>query len=359
MKMKKPTKAILLVGGEGTRLRPLTYTTTKAMVPVLNRPFIEYQIHHLQSHSVTDIILAMGYKPDSIKNYFGKKSDVTSKISYSIEQVPLGTAGAVKNAIPYIDRNETLFVLNGDVFTDLDLTDMLNFHRTRQAKVTIALTPVDDPTQFGVVELDSNKRVLRFIEKPSRQEVTSNLINAGVYIIESGILERIPQDKRFMFEHDIFPQIISDGEPIYGYPTTAYWIDMGTPQKYLQLNRDILLGKCHLNASISTNNIANQSLGCSQATLIGPVMIDGGCTIGKDVAIKGPSLIGPECKISDSTLIEESILWAKVIVGKRAIIKNCIIANSIHIENNAHIENSVIGHDPISNQTVTIKAKTQ
>lgn len=357
--MKRASKAVLLVGGEGTRLRPLTYTTTKAMVPVLNRPFVEYQIRHLQSHDITEIILAMGYKPDSIKDYFEKTGNVATKIIYSIEQVPLGTAGAVKNAVPYIDKDETLFVLNGDVFTDLDLTDMLNFHRAKRAKVTIALTPVDDPTQFGVVELDSQRRVLRFIEKPSRQEVTSNLINAGVYIIEPDILERIPHGKRFMFEHDVFPQVISDGEPIYGYPTNAYWIDMGTPEKYLQLNRDLLCGKCRLNASIATDNIANQRQVYSQAKLIGPVLIDGGCTIGKDVQIKGPSLIGSECSIQDNTLIEESVLWARVRIGEQAIIKNCIIASNIHIENNAHIENAVVGRDPISNQTITVQARAK
>ena len=230
---------------------------------------------------------------------------------------------------------------------------------TKRAKVTIALTPVDDPTQFGVVEFDSQQRVTRFVEKPSRQEVTSNLINAGVYIIESEILERIPQGKRFMFEHDVFPQLIADGEPVYGYPTNAYWIDMGTPEKYLQLNRDLLSGKCRLNASIATDNIAKQSQVYSQAKLIGPVLIDEGCTIGKDVQIKGPSLIGSECSIQDNTLIEESILWAKVRIGERAIIKNCIIASDIHIENNAHIENAVIGQDPISNQTITVQARAK
>jgi mannose-1-phosphate guanylyltransferase len=353
--MKKSMKAVLLVGGEGTRLRPLTYTTTKAMVPVLNKPFIEYQIRHLQSHGIADIILAMGYKPDSIKNYFKNKSDVSSKIFYSIEQEPLGTAGAVKNTISLVDRNEAFFVLNGDVFTDIDLTDMLNFHRAKRAQVTIALTPVDDPTQFGVVELDSHKQVLRFLEKPSREEVTSNLINAGIYIIEPCILERIPINKRFMFERDVFPQIISGGEPMFGYPATAYWIDMGTPQKYLQLNRDLLLGKCCQNTSMSTNKIIDQSQFYPQVTLIGPVMIDGGCTIGKGVTIKGPSLIGSECEISDNTLIEESILWTKVHIGKRTTIKNSIIASSIDIDTKAHIENAVIGHDPISNQTITIK----
>lgn len=344
---------MVLVGGEGTRLRPLTYTTTKAMVPVLNMPFIQHVIHHLTNHNVTEIILAMGYQPDSIKNHFEKTGNIATKLIYSVEHVPLGTAGAVKNAAPYIDKDETLFVLNGDIFTDLDLTAMFNFHRDRKAKVTIALTPVDDPTQFGVVELDRQQRVTRFIEKPRRQEITSNLINAGIYLVESEILERIPLGKRFMFEHDVFPMLITEGEPIYGYPTNAYWIDMGTPEKYSRLNYDLLQGKCQLGGRITEKVIYRLH---PQAKIIGPVLIDEGCTIGKDVQIKGPSVIGSECSIGDHAVIEESILWAKVRVGKHATLKKCIIANDIHIENNALLENTVIGQDTNSNQLLMVKS---
>lgn len=353
MKVEKPSKAVVLVGGEGTRLRPLTYTTTKAMVPVLNIPFIQHVIHHLSSHDVTEIILAVGYRPDSIKNHFEKSGNTTAKLIYSIEQIPLGTAGAVKNATHYIGKDETLFILNGDIFTDLDLTEMFNFHRDKKASVTIALTPVNDPTQFGVVELDRQQRVTRFIEKPRHHEVTSNLINAGVYILESEILERIPHGKRFMFEHDVFPQLIAEGAPVYGYPTNAYWIDMGTPEKYLRLNQDLLLGKCQLRNRVTERNTNKLH---HQAKITGPVLIDEGCTIGKGVQIKGPSVIGSECSFGDYAVIEESILWSKVRVGEHAILRHCIIANDIPIENNAHIENTIIGQDTDSNQLLMVKS---
>jgi mannose-1-phosphate guanylyltransferase len=343
MKAKKPTQAVVLVGGEGTRLRPLTYTTVKAMVPVLNKPFIHYAICHLNSHSVNEIILAMGYKPDSIKNYFEKTGGIGTNLVYSMEQVPLGTAGAVKNAAKYITKDDAFFVINGDILTDLDLTEMLNFHKNKRAKVTIALTPVDDPTQFGVVELDGQQRVTRFLEKPSQQEVTSNLINAGTYILEPEILARIPPGKKFMFERDVFPQLIADREPIYGYSANAYWIDIGIPEKYLRLNHDLLLDKCHpINFQAETIYLNTLSV-YPQAGLYGPVVIDKGCTIGKNVQIKGPSVIGSECNIGNDAIIEGSVLWTKVMVGERATIKNCIICNDMYVENNAHIENIVIG----------------
>ncbi len=336
-------KAVILVGGEGTRLRPLTHTTVKAMVPVLNKPFIQYLIHYLNKHNIFDVILAMGYRPDLIRNYFNEVVNPDTRLFYSVEQVPLGTAGAVKNAEQYIDRDERFFVINGDIFTDIDLTDMLSFHRDKNARVTIALTPVDDPTQFGVVETDRQQRIFRFTEKPSREEAAGNLINAGIYIVEPEIMERIPRGQRFMFELDVFPKVLADGEPVYGYSTGAYWIDMGTPAKYRQLNADLLLGKCSLiDSRIENIDIDKQSSVHPEARLTGPVIIDRGCTISKGVQLKGPLVIGPECTIHDDAILEGSILWQKVQVGERAVVKNCIIASDSYIENDSNIENTII-----------------
>ena len=354
MKTKKPTKAVILVGGEGTRLRPLTHTTVKAMMPVLNKPFLQHVLHHLSNHNIHRVILAMGYKPDSIRNYFDKVSDLDVELIYNTEQHPLGTAGAIKNAAQYFDSDDTFFVVNGDIFTDLDLSNMLDFHRNRNAKVTIALTPVDDPTQFGVVDIDDQQLITRFIEKPSRQEVTSNLINAGTYILEAEILKHIPKDTHFMFEHDVFPKLLADGEPVYGYTANTYWIDMGTPEKYLQLNHDLLLGKCSLISSQAESITTDKR--CSihpQAKFTGPIMIDRDCTIGKDAQLKGPSILGSGCNISDDAAIESSILWQNVYVGKQAIIKNCIIASDGYIENGVYFENSIITKNTTAKLTAT------
>ena len=328
MKITEPTQAVILIGGEGTRLRPLTYTTVKAMVPVLNRPYIEYLIEHLNNHNIKEIILAMGYKPDSMKEYFKNKATTTQKLIYSLEQIPLGTAGAVKNAAHYINKNKPFFVINGDIFAVSILRNMLRFHKKKKAKVTIALTPVEDPTRFGVVEIDCNQRIHCFIEKPKREEAPSNLINAGTYILEPEILERIPGDRKFMFEHDVFPQLISDNKPVYGYSTNTYWIDIGTPENYLKLNFDLLRG--------------------AERTVI-----DSECTIGQNVQLKGMVVIGPECTIGNDAIVQDSILWSKVHVGEHAIIKNSIIGSNVCIEPATVLENNVIG----KNGSIQITAK--
>jgi mannose-1-phosphate guanylyltransferase len=334
-------KAIILVGGEGTRLRPLTYTTVKAMVPVLNKPFIEYVFRYLNSHKIREIILAMGYKPDCITDYFGDASQLGTKLVYSIETEPLGTAGAVKNAEQYID--DAFFVMNGDIFTDLNLTEMLRFHENKGAKVTIALTPADDPTRFGVVETDTNQRVTRFVEKPKREQATSNMINAGVYIIESQVLKCIPKGKRSMFERTVFPALLAEGEPVFGYATDAYWIDTGTPEQYLQLNRDLMFGKS-VQVDFKPEEIRiNEGASINpKARLTAPILVDGDCTIGKGAQLKGPVVIGTGCAIKDNAIIENSILWQNVTIGERATLKDCIVASNSYIDNNACVECATI-----------------
>jgi mannose-1-phosphate guanylyltransferase len=336
-------KAVILVGGAGTRLRPLTNNTVKAMVPVLNKPFIQYVIEHLKKHNIDTFVLAMGYKPDSIKSYFDFNSVPDTTMVYSVEPEPLGTAGAVKYAEQYINNNEPFFVLNGDIFTDMNLTDMLTFHRERHAKATISLTPVDDPTRFGVVEIDTHQRAKRFVEKPDPREVTSNLINAGVYILEQDILERIPYGKWSMFERDVFPRLIEDGEPVYGYPAHTYWIDMGTPDKYMQLNFDLLCGRCpSLELQMEDTITERQSYIPSDAIQEGPVYIDSGCKIGKNVILKGPLTIGPNCTIGDSAAVEKSIIWHNVSIGNHALIKNSIVLNDNTVASNITVDNTII-----------------
>jgi mannose-1-phosphate guanylyltransferase len=328
-------KAVILVGGEGTRLRPLTNNTVKAMVPVLNRPFIWYVIEHLKEHYVDTIVLAMGYKPDSVRNYFNINSIPGIKLVYSEEPEPLGTAGAVKYAEQYIDNNEPFFVLNGDIFTDMNLTEMLQVHRKHHAKITISLTPVEDPTRFGVVETDSQQRVKRFVEKPSRDQITTNLINAGVYILEHDVLERIPYGIKSMFERDTFPQLIEEGKPVYGYPTYTYWMDMGTPDKYIQLNFDLLNGKSPV-SGLHPDNIP------SDAKQVGPVSIDSGCKIGKNITLNGPLVIGPDCIIGDNAAVEKSIIWHNVKIGNHSVIKNSIVLNDTIIADSTNVNNTII-----------------
>lgn len=235
-------KAVLLVGGEGTRLRPLTCNTVKAMVPVANKPFLEHIIAYLSSHGVDEIVVTLCYLPDRIRDYFGDGRRFGVKMDYVREESPLGTAGAVKNAAAHLDS--TFVVLNGDIFTGLDLSNMIVAHRYRGAEATIALTPVDNPTAYGVVEMEQTGRVRRFVEKPPPDQVTSNLINAGTYVLEPCVLEEIPAGMPCMFEHHVFPGLLQRRAAFYGYVSSTYWLDIGTPEKYRKLNCDLVAGTC-------------------------------------------------------------------------------------------------------------------
>ncbi len=310
-------KAVILVGGEGTRLRPLTCRTPKAMVPILNRPFLEHVFDYLGGYGVDHVILALGYLPGPISSYFGDSERGGMKITYMVEDSPLGTAGAVKNAASHLD--DTFFVLNGDVFTDFDLGDMLAFHRERHAWGTISLTPVEDPSAFGVVETDGQGRVGKFVEKPARGEASTNMINAGIYILEPRVLEQIPARSFFMFERDLFPLLLGEGAPIYGHAAHGYWIDMGTPEKYLRLNHDLL--RAGPPGSPGEGSSIHATAHLSPPVLVGP-----GCDLGPRVRIAGPAVLGPGCRVGPDSDIDRAVLWAGVRVGAGSTLGSCTLA---------------------------------
>ena len=337
-------KAVILVGGEGTRLRPLTCNEVKAMVPVLNRPFLEHLFFYLKSHKVEDIILALGYLPERIEGYFGDGSKLGVKLTYVVEESPLGTAGAVKNVEKYLE--DSFFVFNGDIFTDIDLEAMLSFHKQKKAKATIALTPVDDPSLYGVVETDAQGRVLRFIEKPPREEAPTNLINAGIYILEPEVLGDVPPNTPFMFEHHLFPRLLGEGVLVYGYPSQAYWIDMGTPDKYLQLHWDLLGGKSLFFNKFrgKEDRVGEQCSVHPTARIDGSVRIGRGCIIEAQAQILAPTVIGPGCRIQEGAIIKGSVLWHNVRVGKRVRLIDCLVGNDSLIGDDSYIsEGSVLG----------------
>ena len=336
-------KAVILVGGQGTRLRPLTANTPKAMVPVLNKPFLEYVIGHLVRHNIRDIILAQGHLAQPIEDHFGNGRRFGVKLTYTVEESPLGTAGAVKNAQRYLDGS--FLVLNGDIFTDLDITAMLKFHREKKAGVTIALTPVEDPTSYGLVETNPAGRVMRFLEKPSREQVTTNMINAGTYIVEADVLAQVPGQTKFSFERQLFPSLLEQGEPIYAYPSPAYWIDIGNPAKYFRLNKDLLSGKSvHYISSQDRGIIIGQNCRLHPtAEIEGPSVIGSNCTIGRKVTINGPVVIGADCHLHNGAVVEEAIIWRGVHIGADTRVKGSIIANNCHLGAGSVIEDSVLG----------------
>jgi mannose-1-phosphate guanylyltransferase len=350
-KSKSSLKAIILAGGEGTRLHPLTYTLPKPMLPVLNRPFLEHTIAYLKEYGIKDITLALSYLPEVIRDYFGDGSKLGVQLTYSLESHPMGTAGAVKNAEQYLDG--TFVVLNGDIFTDLDISDMLVFHRRNRARASISLTWVDNPCAFGVVETDSDGRIKRFTEKPSPEQVTSNWINAGIYILEPEVLEHVPSGTHYMFEKGLFPLLLELGAPVYGYQFSGHWVDMGTPEKYRCLNCDLLLlkGKSALIGSLSKDEICcdrDASIHPS-AKITGPAIIASGCRIGQRVHIRGPVVMGPDCHIGDDVILEESILWRGANIGASAVLKQCVIGSDAVVTDKDQIIKRAVSDQPNSN----------
>jgi len=336
-------KAVILVGGEATRLRPLTCNIPKAMVPVVNTPFLICVFRHLQRHGINEIVLTQSASADPIKDYFSDGEQYGVRLHYVREDKSLGTAGAIKNVEEHLE--DTCVVMNGDVFTDLDITAMLHFHRQKKAQVTIALTPVDDPTKYGLIETDSDGRITRFLEKPSRDQVTTNMINAGTYIMEPEVLRQIPPERKVSIERETYPLLLASDKPVYAFPSLDYWIDMGTPEKYIQLHTDLLHGKSSVKY-LPSNTTVDVGEHCSihpSAQITGPSVIGNDCIIGQNVKISGPTVIGPDCEIRSDTVIESSIIWQNVILGPSANLRQSIVANDCILNNNCSAEEAVIG----------------
>ncbi len=339
-------QAVLLVGGLGTRLRPLTNDRPKSIVPVVNRPVLEHTINYLKRFGINDIIITLNYLPEVIEEYFGDGSEFGIRLTYFMEEEPRGTAGAVKNAESYLEK--TFFVLNGDVFTDMDLNNMLAFHRKKKAETTIALTWVENPSAFGVVETDAKNRVIRFIEKPSPGTETTNWINAGTYILEHDVLNSIPPNVHHMFENGLFPHLVNTGKPVYGYPYKGYWLDMGNPAHYYTINMDMMSQKLNL---LTIKNIGSKPIYNKKnlkidpsVKITAPAVIGDGCIIDQGVQIKGPVSIGKDCRIHEKAMIESTIIWDGVTIGANAKIKGCIISSGTLIAENQVIENSLVTH---------------
>jgi mannose-1-phosphate guanylyltransferase len=285
-------RAIIIAGGLGTRLRPLTYNTPKIVVPLVNQPFIFYMVDLLLRHGIHEIVLNLHYLSDKVHEVIDALEKRGAKIFISLEKDPLGTAGAVKNAQEYF-TDEPLVVLNGDILTDLDISAMIKMHREKRAAVTIALTRVEDPRAFGLVVLDEEGRILKFIEKPASHQIVANTINAGTYILDPKIFADVPQNKFFMFERDVFPALLEKGEAIFGFASDAYWLDCGTPQKYFIAHRDILHGDIKVNLF-------------GRKTERG-VYLGEGVLLDKSDKVLGPSVLGNHVKIGSGTYIQELV----------------------------------------------------
>lgn len=334
-------QALILAGGKGTRLRPLTVYTPKPIVPVVNQPFLLYQIEVLRRAGITDITLSLSYQPDKIELLLGNGSDFGVNLRYITEPNPLGTGGAYKFAAESL--RETTIVFNGDILTNIDVEKLIDFHSSKNAAATIALVPVEDPSRYGLAEVDDNGAILRFIEKPSREQLatlTINTINAGIYILEPSILDIIASDANRSFEYDIFPDILKRQLDFFGYVMAdEYWLDIGTPASYLTAHHDFLAGKV---TGFETPERLESDI-ATKAEIDSRSIIGEGCTIKSGVRILN-SVIGSGVYIDEKATVENSVIWSHTRVSSSAEIKNSVIGRSCHIGRNAIVgEGSVLG----------------
>ena len=337
-------KAIVLVGGEGTRLRPLTYSSPKQMLPIVGTPMLERVLANLAFHGVSEVVLSLGYMPDRFIETYPEFVVSGLPVSYAVEPEPLDTAGAIRFAADHARVSETFVVVNGDVLTDLDLTALTAFHRSHGALATIALHPVDDPSRFGVVPTTKSGQVIAFVEKPPREEAPTNEINAGTYILEPSVLEMIEPNIRVSVERSTFPTLAANGM-LYGLCDSSYWLDTGTPEAYLEAHDDILSGRraLVLDPPVSNGSWVHPSAQVDPtATLVGAT-VDRDCVVGAGAQLIGAVLLAG-AHVKAGAVVRSSILGFDSVVGEGAQLNPvCVIGRSEVVEPHSNLQNERVG----------------
>lgn len=325
-------QALILAGGKGTRLRPLTVYTPKPVVPVVNRPFLLYQIDLLRKAGITDITLSLSYQPDKIEHIVGSGSEFGVSLRYITEPSPMGTGGAYKFAAD--SAGETTIVFNGDILTNVDVRQIIDLHISKKAAATIALKSVDDPSRYGVVQTSLGGEVLRFIEKPKPEEIVRlgiDTINAGIYVLEPSILDLIAKDTNRSFEYDVFPDLLAREVPFFAYiMANDYWLDIGTPPSYLRAHHDFLGGKItgFETAPAGSSDVATTAQ-IDKISVLGDA-----CTVKPGARIVN-SVVGPGVHIEEKAFIENSVIWSHARVSSFASVRDAVVGRSCHVGRNA------------------------
>jgi NDP-sugar pyrophosphorylase family protein len=333
-------KAIILAGGQGTRLRPLTLHTPKPVVPIFDRPFLRYQIDLLrQVPEIDEIVLSLNYRPEAIEQVFGDGSALGIRLRYAVEPEPLGTGGAIRFAAGQAS-DDAIVVFNGDVFTAVDLPAVIALHRQRRAQATIVLTPVENPAAYGLVETDREGNIQDFIEKPDPDEIRCDTINAGIYVLEPGTLDRIPPGISFSIERGYFPSLVRDKARFVAYIYRGYWIDIGTSEKYVQAHRDIMNGRF---VAPPFEHLAGKTVVAPGASIAEGAHLHGPCFIDRDAVVEpgasiGPySVVGAGCRIGPKAIVTGSVLWPGTRVDEAAQVIGAVIGQQSHIGAEARV----------------------
>ena len=340
-------RAVLMAGGSGTRLRPLTCDFPKPMVPILNRPIAEHIINLLKRHQITEVIATLHYLPDVMRDYFQDGSDFGVQMTYAVEEdQPLGTAGCVKNIAELLD--ETFLVISGDSITDFDLSAAIEFHKQQKSKATIVLTRVPNPIEFGVVITDKEHRIRRFLEKPSSSEIFSDTVNTGTYILEPEVLDYLPENQESDFSKELFPLLLEKGEPIYGYIASGYWCDVGHLDAYRESQYDGLHRKVKLDYAYEEQSpgvwVGQNTFIEPSAKLEAPCLIGSNCRIGARVRIAAGTVVGDNVTIGADANLKRPIIWNGAIIGEEAHLRACAIGRGTRVDRRAHVlEGAVVG----------------
>ena len=337
-------QALILAGGEGTRLRPLTSTVPKPVLPLANRPFISYMIDWLASHGVDNVVMSCGFLASEVRSVLGDGDPGGPRLHYVEEEEPLDTAGAVKFAEPLLQ--ERFLVMNGDILADFDLTALQRFHSEREATATIALTPVEDPSAYGLVRSGEYGQVRAFLEKAGPDEIDTNLINAGAYVLERSVLDSMADGVRVSFEREVFPSLVGSG--LYAFEAHGYWLDIGTPERYLKGTCDILEGTVHTEVGAKLGNNGKLSIGDGaavdpKAQLSGPALAGDGCEIEASAQVGPLTVLGDGCVIGEGAVVERAVLHESVQVEPGAHVRNSIVGAGARVGAGSNVEDTVVG----------------
>lgn len=342
-------QAVIIAGGEGTRLRPLTSTTPKPMLPIANKPMIGHVVELLASHGVTDVIVTVAYLGNAIRNYLGDGAEFGVTVRYLQEETPLGTAGAVAHARHLV--RGTFLVLSGDVLTDINLGEAIQFHQHRNAKATMVLTAVDAPTEFGIVATDESGRVEQLIEKPTWGEVFTDTVNTGIYVLEPEVLDAIPTDRPVDFSSEVFPRLLADGEELYGFVSEGYWADVGTFGGFFQTGRDILDGRTHTQLEgFSFQGGVMIGKDCDvdpTAKIEGPALIGNYVYLGPGVEIRPYTVLGDNARIETGSVLSGAVVFDHVFVGEACRIRGAILGRGAEIRSRSVVNDGVIIADGV------------
>jgi mannose-1-phosphate guanylyltransferase len=335
-------QALILAGGEGTRLRPLTSTVPKPVIPLVDRPFIAFMLDWLRTHGVDDIVMSCGHLASGVRNVLGDGTAYGIKLRYVEEPRPMGTGGALKYAAALLD--ERFLMLNGDVLTDIDLSAQMAQHERTGAQATLALTPVEDPSNYGLVRTADGGEVTEFVEKPSPDQIDTNNISAGVYVLERSVLDLLEENHPASIERDVFPRLV--GQRLYGFVSGGYWLDIGTPERYLEGTFDILEGTVgtDVRRRMGSGYLCIEDNVENAGRIIPSALVESGCRIGEGARIGGRVVLEHGVLVGEQTTIERAVVMQGAEIGRNCTLRGCIVAGGVRLGDDCTVEGmSVLG----------------